>query len=375
MTVEVRAVASRRERRLFRDLPARLHGAHPAFVPMLHLAFADLFDRRRNPFWREAQACEWLAWRGGAPVGRVGACRDPALAQVAGCGAVGFFDAAEDPEAAAALFGAAQRWLAERGCRRARGPLNYTIHDTAGVLVQGFDTPPTIDTTWNPAYYGPLWESNGWAGAQDMLGLAGLVGSGPARGRRFAERARRKGAVVRPVDLRRFDAEAARVCAIFNRAWSENWGHVPIPVDEFVYKARSLKAVLDPDVIRIAEVDGEPVGLMLALPDLNVAVRKTRGRLLPFGWVRLLRARRCGRCRVMLLGVVPGYRRRGIEALLLSESFRAESLRYPWAEASWVLADNREMLNGLGLYNLHPYKRWRVYERDLAPPASGEKRT
>jgi hypothetical protein len=201
-----------------------------------------------------------------------------------------------------------------------------------------------------------------------MLGCAGeLVQGGAERVHQFADLARKRGVTARPVDLSRFDEEAERLRRVFNEAWDANWGHVPIGAEEFAYKAKDMKAVVDPALLRIAELDGQPIGIFLGLPDLNVAIRRCRGRLLPFGWLHLLRAKKvCPRNRVILLGVVPGKRVRGVETLLLSDSYPAWRGRYTWAEASWVLADNTAMLNGLALHNLHPYKRWRVYEKELA---------
>lgn len=364
MTVEVRAVASRGERRLFRDLPARLLGHDPAFVPVLDVAFRAIFDPR-NPFWKHAESAEWLAWRGGEAVGRIGACDDRSLRDAAGCGAVGFFDAVDDDDTARALFRTAEAWLRDRGIARARGPLSYSIHDTAALLVEGFDTPPTVDTTWNPPYYVRLWESAGWEGEQDMLALERHGRLARPRGHRFAERARRRGVVIRRLAMDRFEEELAAATEVYNTAWKDNWGHVPIAAEEFAFKAKDMKAVLDHGMIRLAECEGRVVGLMLALPDLNVAIKKSRGRLLPWGWWRLLRARHCGRARCVLLGVIPGYRRRGIEAALLSETMAHFDRQYRWAEASWILADNLEMLNGLKLYDMVPYKRWRMYEKSI----------
>lgn len=373
MTLELRAVEGRKDLRLFRDLPALLYGDDPAFVPMLDPAFHAVMDRRKNPFWRHAEGREWLVLRDRAPLGRIGACVDEALrARTPGCGVVGFFDCADDPEAARALLGTAEAWLRERGCDRARGPLNYSIHDTAGLLVKGFETPPVVDTTWNPPHAPRLLEEGGYRGTQDLLGLSGALEiRGPERARRFAERARRQGASVRPLDLKRFEEDVEIARTIYNAAWDGNWGHVPVGREEFLFKAKDLKAILDPDLVRIAEADGKPVGFLLALPDLNVAAKASRGHLLPWGWFRLLRARRCGRCRVAALGVLPGYRVRGIEALLLADSFAAIGDRYPWCESSWVLATNLALLNGLALYNLRPYKRWRVYEKDLRAAIRG----
>jgi len=367
VTLLLREVLGRKDLRLFRDLPTRLHGQDPAFVPMLDPAFAAVMDRRKNPFWRHADAREWLAFRDGRPVGRIGACTDKDLeARAPGCGIIGFFDCADDTEAAQALFGAAEAWLAARGCTRARGPLNYSIHDTAGVLVEGFDTPAVVDTVWNPPHVPRLWEERGFRGVQDLLGLSGLLEvKGPERARRFAERARRQGVIARPLDLSRFEEEVDVARQIYNAAWDDNWGHVPIGREEFLFKAKDMKTILDEDLVRIAEADGKPVGFLLSLPDLNVAAKASRGHLLPWGWLRLLRAKRCGRVRVVALGILPGYRVRGIEALLLADSFAAIGDRYPWCEASWVLADNKQLLNGLALYNLMPYKRWRLYEMVL----------
>jgi len=368
VTVRVAGISSRADRRAFRDLPGRLYGGDPAFVPMLDMTHNALLDRRRNPFWRHAEGQEWLAWRGTEPVGRVGACVDRELQACApGCGVVGLLDCADDAEVAAALFATAEAWLRARGCSRARGPLNYSIHDTAGLLVEGFDKPPAIDTTWNPCWIPPLWEASGWQGVQDLLGCAGdVVPEGPERAWRFAERARRQGVHVRPVDFGRFDEEVELLRQVYNEAWKDNWGHVPATREEFAFKAKDLKSVVDPDLLRVAEVEGRPVGILIGIPDLNVAIRRCGGHLLPWGWWHLLRARRLGgRCRIMALGVMPGFRIRGVEAALLCDSYAGFRDRYRWCEASWVLADNAPMRNGLALHNLFPYKRWRLYEKDL----------
>ncbi len=368
MTAEVRAVETGRDLRLFRDLPGALNGGDPSFIPMLRAAFGAIFDRKRNPFWRGARSREWLALRDGRAVGRIGACADPELhASAHGTGAVGFFDCIDDATLAAALFDRAQEWLRSEGCTRARGPLNYTIHDTAGLLVEGHDTPPTVDTTWNPSYYGRLWETAGWDGAQDMIASCGPISRDRVdRMDRVAALARKRGVQVRALRMKEFGAEIERIRVVYNSAWADNWGHVPISAEDWAYKAKDMKAVFDPDLVRIAEVKGEPVGFYLGLPDLNVEIRKSGGRLFPFGWWGLLRARhRVDRMRIVALGVVPQRRIRGIETLLLSDSYRTAGWRYTWAEASWVLADNTAMVNGLMKFELTPYKRWRLYERAL----------
>jgi len=363
--LEIRPVRGRRDRRLFWEIPSRLHAKDAAFIPQLDAALSAILDRRKNPYWKHVAGQEWIALEDGVPVGRVGACRDE---DMDGLGTLGFLDCRDDVGTARALFDTAEAWLANRGCKRARGPLNYSVHDTGGVLVEGFDTPPTIDTTWNPSYYDALYQRCGWAGAKDLLAAAGgqMPAKAPERAQRFAAIAERRGLKTRPFDLSRFDEEAEAFRQIYNAAWEDNWGHVPIGRDDFAYKAKDFKIVMDPDLVLFVEHEGKPVGLLFGLPDLNVPIARSRGRLLPFGWWRLLRARKTvHRARVIAMGVLPGFRRRGAEAYMLREGFRQVAGRYEWAEASWVLADNGAMLNGLALYGLHPYKRWRLYEKKL----------
>jgi len=374
VTLVLESVGGRRARRLFRSLPKLLHRGHPAFIPPIRASVSAVLDRRRNPFWRHAEGAEWVVRRAGRPVGRIGACHDRDLeARVPGCGVVGFFDCADDAEAASSLFAAAEEWLLARGLRKARGPLNYSIHDTAGLLVEGFDTPPVVDTTWNPAYQVAMWERSGYAGVQDLLGVAGrLDDEGFGRTRAFAALARRKNVTVRPIDPRRFLDDVERIRRVYNAAWDSNWGHVPVGPEEFAFKAKDLKAILDPDLVRVAELEGEAVGFLLSLPDLNVVARRCGGRLFPLGWLHFLRARKTvRRARCVALGVVPDRRMRGLEALLLADSFSRIRERYEWCEASWVLEHNAALLNGLGHYGLHPYKRWRLYEKDLAEGGRG----
>ncbi|MCZ6788124.1 MAG: hypothetical protein O7E54_13265 [Planctomycetota bacterium] len=373
MATSVEPIRSRRERRLFRDLPERLFGNDPAFVPPLRHAFDALLNRRRNPYWKHAEAQEWLAWRDGECVGRIGACFDRQLtARAPGTGSVGFFESVDDAAVARALFETAEGWLGGHGLDRARGPLNYSVHDTAGLLVDGFDTPPTVDTTWNPPFYVGLWEGHGWEGATDLLGTAGPVRKGGSdRVRRVADMAKKRGVVARPLDFSRFKEEMGRLLDIYNAAWDENWGHVPISREEFFFKASDMKAIVDRKTVWLAEKDGKTIAFLLTLPDLNVAIKKSRGRLLPFGWWRLLQAKRGGRLRVVLMGVLPGHRVRGVEVLLLNACYGGMGDRYDWAEASWVLESNKTLLNGLEEHSLLPYKRWRLYEKRIR--ASGNK--
>ena len=369
MSLEVKPVTGRTGRKLFYRLPERLYGDAPCFVPALDKTFFDLLNRKKNPFWKQAVGQEWLCWRGDELVGRIGACRDEALFERhPGMGAIGFFESVDDKDVAGALFDTAEAWLRDKGCTSARAPLNYSIQHTGAVLVEGFDTPPCIDTTWNPPYYGALWDAHGWTGAKDLFAMGGhLEYMGPERGRRFAKRVERRGVKIRRLDLSRFQEEVEQGRQVYNEAWDDNWGHVPIGKEEFAWRAKDMRAVFDPALVKIAEAEGKPVGFLFAMPDLNEAIKRCKGRLLPFGWWHLLRAKKvCDRLRTYVLGVVPGYRKRGIEAALLIAAYTDKGERYTWHEASWLLEDNDAIINAMKIYGVEIYKRWRIYEKNLA---------
>jgi GNAT superfamily N-acetyltransferase len=334
----------------------------------------DGLDARRNPFYRKAERALFIAERGGVPVGRIAAIENRAHNRhhADRVGFFGFFDCAEDPEAAAVLLSRAEQWLEHRGLNVARGPVSPSMNHESGLLVAGFDTPPVIMTPWNPQYYGGLIEGGGYAKVQDLLGYD-IPAEGsttvPDRVRRLAERTVRKtGVTFRTLDVPTLEREARLVLDLYCDAWSGNWGFVPPSWDEFWHTAKDLKAVLVPEFSFVAEVKGEMVGFMMVARDINEVLHEVpSGRLWPSTIAKLLlRLPKVQRGRIVLLGLRAEYRNRGLFPLFAYEAARlAREVGYEGAEASWILDDNEGLLAPMDAMGMRAYKRWRIYEKAL----------
>jgi GNAT superfamily N-acetyltransferase len=371
--MRVRSVAGSGDLRAFIDLPYRLQGRDPLWVPPLRVAERARLSRARNPFFREAEAEYFVAWAGERAVGRIAAIANRRHDEVYrdGCAFFGFFECEEDGDAARALLDAAGGWARERGYRGIRGPASFSTNHECGLLVEGFHTPPTVMMPHNPPYYAELLRAAGFEKAKDLIAFEG--GSPgpleiPDRSRRAVERlAARSGVRLRAFDARDFKGEVERIKRGYNEAWERNWGFVPMSRAEFDAQARDLVRIAHPALMHVAEIDGVPAGFVVALPDLNVATRACGGRLLPFGWWRFLRAlRRVRRIRVITLGVLPELRKRGIEALLLHAVIgQGIAAGFDSCEASWILEDNRDMLAPLEALGHVAYRRYRIYTKAL----------
>lgn len=370
MVVSVAPVASPRGLRDFVTLPWRLYRGDPNWVPPLIGEEHKLLDPTRgNPFYRHAVIALFLARDGtGEPVGRIAALENRAHNDFHGdrVGFFGFFECADDPEVARALVGAARDWLRPRGLALVRGPVNPSTNDTCGTLVEGFDSPPVFMMTYNPPHHDALLRGCGLSKAMDLLAYYLSTRVMPLdRLERLARRlAGRMDARVRPIDLGRFRDEVRTIRRVYNRAWSRNWGFVPMTEEEFDYAAEGLRGVVVPDLVLIAEVGGEPAGFALALPDLNRAIRHADGRLFPFGWWKVLRAKRdIHTLRVLTLGVVPERQAGGLGGLLYCELARRGAARgMPEGEMSWVLETNTLMNRAMETLGARVYKRYRIYE-------------
>jgi hypothetical protein len=377
MSIEIRTVASRRDLRRFVDFPWRLYNEkdHPQWVPPLRMSVYDALDRTGNPFYRDADREIFLALREGDVVGRIAAIENRAHNSFSGdrAGFWGFFECVDDQAVADALFAAAEAWLSARGLDTMRGPMNPSTNYECGLLVEGFEHRPSFMTAWNPPYYDALCTGAGLAKAKDLLGFwfdGETTGYAlPEFVARQAERALSGGRLTfRDMDPSRFDAEVAGLWSIYNDAWERNWGFVPMSEAEFLHMAKDMKSLLDPRFAFVAEVAGEPVGFMLALPDYNaVLVRNRSGRLLPLGVPLLLWGKRRIRdMRVMALGVKASSRSRSILALFTHEIMRRGKLHGKnGAEASWLLEDNQLIVKPMRAMGARERMRWRVYDRAI----------
>lgn len=359
----------------FHALPLALQGADPNFVPPLLFEERRHVDRRGNPHFEEAEIAFFLARRGGRPVGRISAHLDRVALRHAGdsTGFFGHWEVEDRPDTAAALLGAAETWLRGRGMQRVRGPFEVSINDRCGLLVEGSDTPPMLMMNHAPPHYARLLELAGYAKARDLLAYHTPVEARlPPQGARLL--ARLDGRVrIRAIRWDRYREEIGTIIDIFNDAWGENWGFVPFTDARLDHLARSMKPVLLKDLVVIAEVDGEPAGMMVALPNVNEAIADLGGRLFPFGWAKLLWRLKAGRLRTLrvpLMGVRRKYHGTLVGAALMTSMFdtiraRAHARGFREAELSWVLEDNRPMRHIAERMGARVYKRYRLYEKAL----------
>lgn len=355
----------------FLDLQRAFYAGDADYVPPITSAEAWLVDARKNPFFRHADVGLFAAYRGARCVGRVSTCRDRLHDEFHGdrVGFFGHFEAA-DAAVARALVDHAAAWCRERGADSLRGPVDLSTNYRCGLRVDDAGGPPVLMMPHNPPHYAGWLEATGLAKAKDLMALWGTSADlDRKRIGRLAEHLQRRSQVeLRNVDMRRFDAECQILWRLYERIWERNWGFVPMPRDEFLAQARDLKKVAHPSLLHIAEAKGEPIGFVLALPDTNVGAKACNGRLLPFGWWKFLAAlRKTKVIRVLTLGVVPEYRRAGIDMLLMHRvTTQGEASGFAACEASWILEDNRDMLGPLEAMGFRPYRRYRIYQKSLA---------
>jgi GNAT superfamily N-acetyltransferase len=376
-SVSIRPVRSRRELKRFVKVPFRLHRDRPQWVPPLIFERMEFLNRRKNPYFQHAEVECFLAERDGEPVGRITAQIDRRWDEFQGGSDAmfGFFEADEDPEVARALLDAASGWARERGRARILGPMDFTTNDEVGILIEGYERKPMVLQPWHPPYYRELIEAEGFAKAMDLLMWELRMGE-LKEGERFdpsihaaAEKAlHEEGIAIRNMRKRDMANEVRRFMDVYNEAWGDNWGFVPITDAEVEFQAKNLKPVLDEEWTFMAEKDGEVVGAALTLPDVNQVLEKLNGRLLPLGWLRFLRGRsKIDQLRVFALGVKHDYRHTGIAAGLylkhIEMAARPETIS--WGEMGWILETNEPMNRAMEGMGGKVVKRYRLYEKAL----------
>jgi hypothetical protein len=351
---------------IYRDDP---HWVAPLLMD-LKKVFTD-----ENPLFGHAEMALWVAMRQGKDIGRIAAILDRNHQQVHKDNAAffGFFECVGDAAASRHLFDTVFAWARSRGAQRVLGPMNPTTNDECGLLIDAFDAPPTFMMTYNPRYYLDLVAAAGFRKAKDLLAYHIDFKYCPLdRLARIAEKTRRRYPEITFTPVRRatLSRDLVKVKEVYNTAWQDNWGFVPMTDAEIDFMANRLKALLVEGLIWVAETAEEPVGFMLALPDYNWALKPLRGRLLTprlLGFVPYLLGWKCPpRCRVITLGVKEKYRNRGLEAVMLTEGFKTGfGVGFKDAEASWILEDNQMMCRLLEVFGGKPYRTYRLYEREL----------
>jgi len=368
--VDVLPVVSAKELARFIRLPHDIYREDPNWVAPLTSDERTRLTPGKNPYFDHAEAVYFLARRNGSDLGRVAATIDRnhdgyhGERQVA----FGFFEA-QSSDAARALLAAVERWGRERGAQVMRGPMNFTTNDDCGALIRGFDSSPVLLMPYNPPTYADWIEGAGFKKAKDLYAFSiPIPGSPPEQVARVARIARDRFRVrVRNIDMKRFGEELGRVKEIYNAAWEKNWGFVPMTEREIDHMAAQLKPAVNPHLALFAEIDGEAVGFLLALPDVNVALKPLHGKLLPFGIVRLLwTIPRIRTCRLMALGVKAGHRRRGVDAAMVNQiTLATKANGFTVCDVGWTLEDN-DLINSLiaTMGGRHD-RTYRIYERSL----------
>ena len=376
--MQIRPVASAADRRAFVDLVWEVYKDDPAWVPPLKSEVHGLLNPKKNPWFLHAKAQLWLATRGERVVGRISAQVDELVQEhmAPGTGQWGMFEAL-DAEAAAALIATAEQWLGDQGMTRALGPISISIWDEPGLEIEGFDQPPTVMMGHHRPEYRGWIEAAGYAKAKDLYTYDMHIDKQMDS---LIERLVQVGGKnprirIRTVDKSAFDREAAVILHILNDAWSDNWGYIPLTDAEIAYAGKKLRPIIFEDLVRVAEFDGEPVAFMITLPDINEFTADLNGRLLPFGWAKLLwrlRNPRVKRLRVPLMGVVKslqGGRLASQIAFMLIETIRRASVdKYgvQHGEFGWVLEDNRGMVSIAELSGATINHIYRIYEKPLS---------
>jgi GNAT superfamily N-acetyltransferase len=370
VSVDVRAVTSRRDRKEFIELPFRLHSTSQQWIPPLRIERRMFHSRKLNAYFKHATAQEFLARRDGQVVGRISAQIDEAYDDQhgTGTGMFGFLELEDDPEVAGALIAAAQAWLSKQGRNHMIGPMDYTMNDECGVLIEGFDREPMIKQPWHPEYYAGLCESAGLGKAIDLYMWELVIDDRekilPIIFELSEQSESKHGVQLRHMRRRDLSKDIKVFGEVYNAAWKRNWGFVPYSDEDLKHYAEELQLVFDKHWFMVAEKDGETIGIAMTVPDVNQVLKKMNGKLLPLGWWYFLRKGKIiDRVRVGFLGVKPEYQHTGTAARFYVEHFdMAKERPQKWGEMGWILETNRAMNRGMEAMGGRIVKRYRVFE-------------
>jgi GNAT superfamily N-acetyltransferase len=374
VSVVVRPVSSRRDRKEFIELPYRLHSSSGVWVPPLRLERRLFLMRSQNAFFSHGDAQLFLAWRDGRVVGRISAQYDDAFNAFHGnrWGMFGFLEFEDDPEILPMMLEVASDWLRAHGRDHMIGPMDFTINDESGVMVEGFEREPMIKQPWHPPYYAERCEQAGLSKAMDLLMWELVIADRtkilPVVFKLAGEVEPRHGIKIRRMSRRSLRRDMDRFAEVYNSAWSDNWGFAPFGKRDLDAWAQEIQLVFDRNWFMVAETaEGDTAAVAITVPDINQVLKKMNGRLLPLGWWHYLRrAKTIDRVRVGFLGVKPEFQHTGVAAALYVEHFDT-AVRVPqkWGEMGWILETNHNMNRAMEAMGGRIVRRYRMYERGL----------
>ncbi|MCB9260049.1 MAG: hypothetical protein H6612_11930 [Ignavibacteriales bacterium] len=351
----------------------KIYKNDPHWVPPLFMDKLKILNKNKNPFFKESGEIEmFMAFKDGEAVGRIAAIRNDLHNKIhnENVGFFGFFECINDQEVADKLFDKVKNWLKKHNFDAMRGPTNPTSNDEYGALIEGFDDSPRLLMSYNPKYYLELFDGYGFKKAKDLYAydIQNKEMSKNEKIKRVSEIVKtRYGINIRPVNMKNFQDELEIFKIIYNKTWAANWGFIPMSDAEIDAAAKDLKPLINPDLVFFAEVNNEPIGVVLAMPDYNEIFKTMKGRLFPFQFLKLYtQKKKITWARVIALGVIPEYQKKGIDGLLYYECLlRAAKHGIMQGEASWILEDNTMMNRGAETMNGRIYKKYRIYEKAL----------
>lgn len=365
-------VTTKEERKEFLNFPYAHYKDDEHWIAPLMMEQKKLIDQEKNAFYKNGNIALFLAEQNGEVCGRIAAIEDHRFNDYhdTNIGFFGFFECIDDESVAKLLFKVATDWLKDKGYTDVLGPSNPSMMDEIGILVDGFQHDPSILMPYHKPYYDKLIKSAGFEKEMDMYAYRVTQESVSFdRMYRAEEIVKRRYPMlrIREIDLKNIDKEVQTVRRIFNEAWKDNWGFIPLTEEELAATANDFKMILDPKVAHMAEIDGEPIAFSIALPDLNQALKKLDGKLFPFGIFKLLwHQRKINRIRTALMGVLPEYQGKGIDALLHKEAIlNGRQQGYKSSELSWVLETNTQMMRVAERIGAKIEKTYRMYRKDL----------
>jgi hypothetical protein len=376
MSVEIKQHQPGKDIGDFIEVAFDVYADDPAWVPPLHMEITDRLTPEKNPFFEHAEVALFTAWKDGKVVGRISAQIDHEHLRIHqdNVGFFGFFDTVDDQEVASALIAAAEAWLVERGMTVMRGPFSLSINEETGMLVEGFDSPPTIMSPHHRSYQQTLAEGAGLRKVKDCYGWRHDVVPATARAQKAWETINSLPEVrFRSVSPRKLKKEVRDILDVFNDAWQHNWGFVPATDSEAKKMAADLQLILDKELSFFAEIDGQPVAICVCLPNLNEVIYDFKGKLNPATVAKLiwrLKIRRPKSARLMLLGIrtdLRGKKRYASLGMAVIAELVRRGLKqgYEWAELGWTLEDNRLINAAIQSMGAEIYKRYRLFEKPI----------
>lgn len=375
MTVTISRVESNSDKKRFINFPHDLYQGDANYVPELYLNISEVLSTKKNPFFKHSEAELFLAKdASGKVVGRIAAVLDNNYNKYheSNVGFFGFFDVVNDYEVASLLLDKAVEWVKNKGVDRILGPTNFTTNDTAGMLIEGYDKPPTVLMTYNKPYYNDFVSKYGFGKEMDLFAYYIPTKGVNEKSLRLAsmlqERLARKGITIRTSTKKTKKGDIKKIKDVYLRAWEKNWGFVPPTDEEYNHLAEGLNLLLDLRYVYMAEEKGKLIGFAVALPDINEITKNfKKGKLLPFNVFRLLfNKSKVGLIRIILLGILEDYRKLGIEAVFFANYIKAaQDNNLRGGEASWVLENNTMMVQAAEKLNGQKYKTYRIYSKTV----------